>query len=82
MVAGHSLGEISALVASKCLSFEDGLKLVNSRALAMQKACEINPSTTIAIIGLDDEIVENICQETKGIVVAANYNRLAVSYFR
>ena len=77
MVAGHSLGEISALVASKCLSFEDGLKLVNSRALAMQKkACEINPSTITAIIGLDDEIVENICQETKGIVVAANYNCL------
>jgi len=74
MVAGHSLGEISALVASKCLSFEDGLKLVNARALAMQKACEINPSTMAAIIGLDDEIVENICQETEGIVVAANYN--------
>lgn len=74
MVAGHSLGEISALVASNCLSFEDGLKLVNARALAMQKACEINPSTMAAIIGLDDEIVENICQETEGIVVAANYN--------
>jgi len=74
MVAGHSLGEISALVASKCLSFEDGLKLVNARALAMQKACEISPSTMAAIIGLDDEIVENICQETEGIVVAANYN--------
>ena len=74
MVAGHSLGEISALVASKCLSFEDGLKLVNARALAMQKACEINPSTMAAIIGLDDEIVEKICQETEGIVVAANYN--------
>ena len=74
MVAGHSLGEISALVASNCLSFEDGLKLVNARALAMQKACEINPSTMAAIIGLDDEIVEKICQETEGIVVAANYN--------
>ena len=74
MVAGHSLGEISALVASNCLSFEDGLKLVNARALAIQKACEINPSTMAAIIGLDDEIVEKICQETEGIVVAANYN--------
>tara|TARA_B100001287_G_scaffold274688_1_gene280526 strand:- start:4840 stop:5724 length:885 start_codon:yes stop_codon:yes gene_type:complete len=74
MVAGHSLGEISALVANKCLSFEDGLKLVNSRALAMQKACESNPSTMAAILGLEDEIVENICENTAGIVVAANYN--------
>ncbi len=74
MVAGHSLGEISALVANKCLSFEDGLKLVNARAKAMQKACEKNPSTMAAILGLDDEIVENICNSISGIVVAANYN--------
>jgi [acyl-carrier-protein] S-malonyltransferase len=74
MVAGHSLGEISALVASKSLLFEDGLRLVNARALAMQKACETNPSTMAAIIGLDDSIVEQICNETEGVVVAANYN--------
>ena len=74
MVAGHSLGEISALVANECLSFEDGLKLVNARAKAMQKACETNPSTMAAILGLDDEVVEDICDNTSGIVVAANYN--------
>ncbi len=74
MVAGHSLGELSALVANGCLTFESGLKLVHSRALAMQKACEKNPSTMAAIIGLDDNIVEEICQKTEGIVVAANYN--------
>ncbi len=74
MVAGHSLGEISALVANECLNFEDGLKLVNARALAMQKACEKNPSTMAAILGLDDHIVEEICENTSGIVVAANYN--------
>ena len=74
MVAGHSLGEISALVANECLNFEDGLKLVNARALAMQKACEKNPSTMAAILGLDDHIVEEICENTTGIVVAANYN--------
>ena len=74
MVAGHSLGEISALVANECLNFEDGLKLVNARALAMQKACENNPSSMAAILGLDDNIVEEICENTSGIVVAANYN--------
>ena len=74
MVAGHSLGELSALVSNGCLTFESGLKLVHSRALAMQKACEQNPSTMAAIIGLDDNIVEDICQKTEGIVVAANYN--------
>lgn len=74
MVAGHSLGEISALVANKTLNFSDGLKLVYQRALAMQKACEITPSTMAAVLGLDDEIVEKICEETEGIVVAANYN--------
>ena len=77
MVAGHSLGEFSALVANKCLSFEDALKLVYKRALAMQKACEINPSTMAAILNLDDTIVENICAEITqagNIVVAANYN--------
>ena len=74
MVAGHSLGELSALVANKTISFEDGLQLVYKRALAMQKACELNPSTMAAILGLDDEIVEKICIETPGIVVAANYN--------
>ena len=74
MVAGHSLGEISALVASKCLNFEDGLKLVHARATAMQKACEANPSTMAAILGLDDNLVEEICTDTEGIVVAANYN--------
>ncbi len=74
MVAGHSLGEFSALVANKALSFEDGLKLVYQRALAMQKACELTPSTMAAILGLDDEVVEQICAETDEVVVAANYN--------
>lgn len=74
MVAGHSLGEISALVAAKVLDFESGLKLVYKRALAMQAACEATPSTMAAILGLEDEIVENICAEVDGIVVAANYN--------
>lgn len=74
MVAGHSLGEISALVAANVLSFEAGLNLVYKRALAMQKACDANPSTMAAILGLADEIVEQICTETEGIVVAANYN--------
>nr|WP_298929205.1 ACP S-malonyltransferase [uncultured Allomuricauda sp.] len=74
MVAGHSLGEFSALVANGTLNFEDGLKLVSQRALAMQKACEIQPSTMAAVLGLDDEVVEKICQETEGIVVPANYN--------
>ena len=74
MVAGHSLGEFSALVANKTLSFEDGLKLVAKRASAMQKACELEPSTMAAIIGLDDVVVENICKGIKEIVVPANYN--------
>ena len=74
MVAGHSLGEFSALVANGTLNFEDGLKLVSQRALAMQKACEIQPSTMAAVLGLADEVVEKICKETSGIVVAANYN--------
>jgi len=74
MVAGHSLGEISALVASNCLAFEDGLRLVAIRANAMQKACEANPSTMAAIIGLDDEIVEQVCASIDEVVVAANYN--------
>ena len=75
MVAGHSLGEFSALVANGTLSFEDGLKLVHKRALAMQKACEINPSTMAAVLGLEDQIVEKVCDEiTEEIVVAANYN--------
>ncbi len=74
MVAGHSLGELSALVANGTLTFEDGLRLVSQRALAMQKACEIQPSTMAAVLGLDDAIVEKICSETPGIVVAANYN--------
>jgi len=74
MVAGHSLGEFSALVANKTLSFADGVKLVSKRALAMQHACEINPSTMAAIIGLDDKIVEDICASIDEIVVAANYN--------
>lgn len=74
MVAGHSLGELSALVANGALTFEDGLKLVSQRALAMQKACEIQPSTMAAVLGLDNEVVEKVCQETAGIVVAANYN--------
>ena len=74
MVAGHSLGEFSALVAAGALSFEDGLKLVYTRALAMQKACEANPSTMAAIIALPDETVENICASIDDIVVPANYN--------
>jgi len=74
MVAGHSLGEFSALVASGALSFEDGLKLVSKRALAMQKACEAEPSTMAAIVGLDDEIVEKVCSEIDEVVVPANYN--------
>ncbi|TDN90492.1 [acyl-carrier-protein] S-malonyltransferase [Salegentibacter sp. 24] len=74
MVAGHSLGELSALVANNTLSFEDGLKLVYKRAMAMQHACELEPSTMAAVLGLEDEIVEAICAETSGIVVAANYN--------
>ena len=74
MVAGHSLGEFSALVANKTLSFEDGLSLVYKRALAMQKACEIQPSTMAAILGLEDAQVEEICAAVDGIVVAANYN--------
>ncbi len=74
MVAGHSLGEFSALVANGTLSFEDGLKLVSKRALAMQKACEITPSTMAAVLNLDDKTVEDICSQTEGVVVAANYN--------
>ena len=74
MVAGHSLGELSALVASGVLDFEDGLKLVSKRALAMQQACESEPSTMAAILGLEDQQVEEICSETSGIVVPANYN--------
>ncbi|HRW98785.1 MAG TPA: ACP S-malonyltransferase [Cyclobacteriaceae bacterium] len=74
MVAGHSLGEFSALVANKALSFEDGLRLVSQRAQAMQRACEINPSTMAAILGLDDKVVENICAEIDEVVEAANYN--------
>jgi [acyl-carrier-protein] S-malonyltransferase len=74
MVAGHSLGEFSALVANGTLSFEDALVLVSKRALAMQKACEANPSTMAAILGLDDEIVEKACAEIDEVVVAANYN--------
>jgi [acyl-carrier-protein] S-malonyltransferase len=74
MVAGHSLGEISALVANRTLAFSDGLKLVYKRALAMQKACESTPSTMAAVLGLEDELVASICANTPGIVVAANYN--------
>jgi len=74
MVAGHSLGEFSALVANGALSFEDGLRLVSQRALAMQKACEIKPSTMAAVLNLDDKIVEDICASIDGVVVAANYN--------
>jgi [acyl-carrier-protein] S-malonyltransferase len=73
-VAGHSLGEFSALVANKTLSFDDGLILVYKRALAMQKACELNPSTMAAILGLDDHVVEEICSSIGEVVVAANYN--------
>ena len=74
MVAGHSLGEFSALVAAGALDFEDGLKLVSKRAMAMQKACEIAPSTMAAIIGLADEVVEEVCASIEGVVVPANYN--------
>ncbi|WP_439151614.1 ACP S-malonyltransferase [Winogradskyella sp.] len=74
MVAGHSLGEFSALVAAGALTFEDGLKLVSQRAQAMQKACEMQPSTMAAVLGLDDDVVEKICAMTEGVVVAANYN--------
>ncbi len=74
MVAGHSLGEFSALVANKSLSFEDGLVLVSKRAMAMQAACEAEPSTMAAIIGMDDEVVEKICAEIDEVVVPANYN--------
>lgn len=74
MVAGHSLGEFSALVVNGALSFEDGLKLVSQRAMAMQKACEIAPSTMAAVLNLDDKIVEDICASIDGVVVPANYN--------
>ena len=74
MVAGHSLGELSALVANGVLNFEDGLQLVSQRALAMQKACEAVPSTMAAILGLEDAIVEEVCRNIDGVVVAANYN--------
>jgi len=74
MVAGHSLGEFSALVAAGSLSFEDGLRLVSARANAMQEACELQPSTMAAVLGLDNEVVETICKDTQGVVVAANYN--------
>ena len=74
MVAGHSLGEISALTAAGVLAFEDGLKLVSKRALAMQAACEAEPSTMAAILGLENEVVEGVCEKVEGIVVAANYN--------
>lgn len=74
MVAGHSLGEFSALVANGALKFDDGLKLVSKRALAMQKACEIAPSTMAAVLGLEDGVVERICSSIDGVVVAANYN--------
>ncbi len=74
MVAGHSLGEFSALVAAGALTFEDGLKLVSQRAQAMQKACELQPSTMAAVLGLEDAIVEKICTTIEGVVVAANYN--------
>lgn len=74
MVAGHSLGEFSALVANGALKFEDGLQLVSKRAIAMQKACEKQKSTMAAVLGLDDKLVESVCAEVQGIVVAANYN--------
>jgi len=74
MVAGHSLGEFSALVANGTLSFEDALQLVSKRALAMQKACEITPSTMAAVLNLEDKVVEDICASIDGVVVAANYN--------
>ena len=74
MVAGHSLGEFSALVANGTLNFEDGLKLVSKRAMAMQKACEAQESTMAAVLGLDDNVVEEVCDSIEGVVVAANYN--------
>ena len=74
MVAGHSLGEFSALVSTGVLSFKDGLNLVRERALAMQSACEKSPGTMAAILGLEDKVVESVCESTPGIVVAANYN--------
>lgn len=74
MVAGHSLGELSALVAAGVLSFEDGLVLVSKRAYAMQKACELQASTMAAVLGIEDAVVEQVCNEIDGIVVAANYN--------
>ena len=74
MVAGHSLGEFSALVAAGAMSFEDGLRLVSARAKAMQKACEVEPSTMAAVLGCEDKIVEDICKEIPGVVVPANYN--------
>jgi [acyl-carrier-protein] S-malonyltransferase len=74
VVAGHSLGELSALTANRTLAFSDGLLLVSQRAQAMQKACELQPSTMAAVLGLEDSVVEKICAETSGIVVAANYN--------
>jgi [acyl-carrier-protein] S-malonyltransferase len=74
MVAGHSLGEFSALVSTGVISFEDGLKLVSKRATAMQKACDIQKSTMAAVLGLEDSIVEKVCDSIKGVVVAANYN--------
>ena len=74
MLAGHSLGELSALVAAEVLSFEDGLKLVSKRAKAMQKACEMQLSTMAAVLGLEDNLVEEVCKQIDGIVVAANYN--------
>ena len=74
MVAGHSLGEFSALVAAGSLSFGDGLTLVSARANAMQEACELQPSTMAAVLGLDNDVVETICHDTQGVVVAANYN--------
>ena len=74
MVAGHSLGEFSALVAAGAMNFEDGLRLVSARALAMQKACEAVQSTMAAILGLEDDVVEKVCAEIDGVVVAANYN--------
>ena len=74
MVAGHSLGEFSALVANGVLGFEDGLRLVSKRAMAMQKACDLTPGTMAAVLGLDDKVVEDICTATEGVVVPANYN--------
>jgi len=74
MVAGHSLGEFSSLVANNTLKFQDALRLVSARAMAMQKACEAEPSTMAAILGLDDKVVEKICEQVEGVVVPANYN--------